>query len=444
MAPDTVLQRLAAMGPYGDAMQKLCDAEDWADPRFKLVVREALGLRPRIHARQWEDAAAFICLADAGKLHPEARGIGFGCGREPLTFALGARVAHLIATDLYEAGTAWTVARTADPLGFVLGAAPEGFPAERLAVHHMDMREITYPDAHFDFCYSISAFEHIGDDEDFLRHFREVRRVLKPDGVYALTTEVLLGETTRRTRGNYAFAIGDLLRLFAEAGLQAAPVVDMRLSDLSENDPRALVATRHDDPAEPMIQGLTLRDQAGFVSAPVHFILRPAATQPSPVSVMGRTESCQRAERARAAQRQKRYSEWTRLNPWGQKPLGTAPPIAPWVSTPTQAPARLFGTSYLEYGTGRMAFHVAIVPMPSDDGPAAIDLRVFGWQPGVADSRHLVHRVAVTVNATPGAAAVAAFDVPTKAGTVYTMVGIMRTGSAVIASIDVLARQAPR
>lgn len=429
------------MGPYGDAIQKMCDAEDWADPRFKMVVRDALGLRPRIHARQWEGTAAFIALADAGKLHPASRGIGFGSGREPLTFALGARVAQLVATDLYEAGTAWPVARTADPLAFVMASAPDGFPSDRLSVHHMDMRQITYPDAQFDFCYSISAFEHIGDDADFVQHCREVRRVLKPDGIYALTTEVLLGDATRCTRGNYAFAVDHLLRIFAEGGLQAAPVVDMRLSDLAENDPRSLVATRHDDPAEPMIQSLTLRDQNGFVSAPVTFLLRPAAGALTPVQVVGREASRQQAERERLAQQRRRFSNWVRINPWGRKPRAAVPAIAPWRTEPTLTGERVFSTAHLEYGTARMTFQVAVTPMPSEAGPATIDLRVIAWQPGIEGSRRFVHRGAVTVNATPGAAAVTRIEVPTEAGTVYAVAGMMVGGSAVIAAVDVLAKR---
>ena len=118
----------------------------------------------------------------------------------------------------------------------------------------------------------------------------------------------------------------------------------MDLSDLAENDPRSPVSTRHDDPAEPMIQGLALRDQAGFVSAPVHFILRPATGVPMPVTVIGREGAARRAERARTLQRQKRFSDWVRLNPWGQKPQGVAPPISPWKTEPTKVGERIAAT----------------------------------------------------------------------------------------------------
>src|SRR4029453_7961428 len=114
----------------------------------------------------------------AGAPRPDSRGISFGSGQEPLIFPLAAASAHLTVTDLYSDSTAWTVARTADPLAFVLEAAPADFDCDRLAVAAMDMRHIKFPDGSFDYAYSISAFEHIGEDADFLRHLREVRRVL--------------------------------------------------------------------------------------------------------------------------------------------------------------------------------------------------------------------------------------------------------------------------
>ena len=441
MAEDEVLTQLAALGRYGDALQKLCDAEDWADPRFRLVVRRALGRHPRIHPRQWEQAAAFLALAEAGVLRPDAQGIAFGSGREPLTYAVTSRVARLTATDLYEAGTAWDVARTSDPLGFVLGAAPPGFPAERLAVHHMDMREIRYPDHAFDFCYSISAFEHIGDDPDFVQHLREVRRVLKPGGIYALTTEVLLGPETRRTRGNYAFTVDHLLRLFAEAGLQAAPVVDMRLSDFDENAPRPLQSILHEDPAEPLLQGLTMRDLAGFVSGPVVFLLRPTADgRTQPVAVRGLADSIAAMERARVDQRNRRYGDWVRINPFGQRPAQGRLSLDLWADAPVAAGQPLFATRNIEFGRARAAFQVVLVPSPAMVGPGRVLLLVFASRPGF-EAAVPAAEARVTINDPAGQPVVQRFEVDTRAGQVFGLIGRVLEGDVLLASVDIQARR---
>ncbi len=442
MEVDSVVQRLRDPSPYGDAIQKCCDAADWADPRFLTAVRDGLRLRPRIHARQWENVAAFVALADAGKLAPDMRGIAFGSGREPLTFAVGARAGHLTATDLYEADTAWEVARTADPLGFVLGAAPRGFPRERLAVHHMDMRQITYPDAAFDFCYSISAFEHIGEDEDFLRHCREVRRVLKPDGIYALTTEVLFGTETRRTRSNYAFAVDHLLSLFAEAGLQAAPVVDMRLADMAENDPRALVSSRHADPAEPMIQGLTVRDLAGCASVPVCFLLRPAQGAPTPVRVLGRERSEAQTEGARRAQLMKRFSDWVRVNPWGGGAARTRTSLDLWAREPLKPGCPVFGTAFFDFGTRPMEAQLVVAPSPLSPRPAQLSWRVLTWRPATGKAASVM-KVGTLALPDPPGAGVARFDFEPQPGHVHALTCRLDQGEALFSAIDLQLRRKP-
>ncbi|MBR0650671.1 class I SAM-dependent methyltransferase [Roseomonas terrae] len=444
MADDEVLAQLATLGRYGNALQKVCDAEDWTDPRFRLVVRRALGRRPRIHPRQWEQAAAFLALAEAGVLRRDAQGIAFGSGREPLTYAVGTRVAKLTATDLYEAGTAWDVARTSDPLGFVMGAAPRGFPAERLAVHHMDMRAITYPDASFDFCYSISSFEHIGDDPDFLAHLREVRRVLKPGGLYALTTEVLLGPETRRTRGNYAFTVDHLLRLFAEAGLQAAPTVEMRLSDAEDNSPRPLQSILHDDPAEPMLQALVMRDLAGFISGPVLFLLRPApggAVQP--VTVRGLAASTAAMERARVEQRNRRYGDWVRLNPFGHRPAQARLSLDLWGGAPVAAGQPLLATRNVEFGAAQAAMQVVLVPSPDMAGAGRVGLRLFASRPGFEEAV-LAAEAELTINEPAGLPVIHRFEVETRPGLVYSLIGRVTQGAVLLASADIQARRFPR
>lgn len=47
-----------------------------------------------------------------------------------------------------------------------------------------DVQRLTYPDASFDLCTSTEVFEHVPDD---LAGFREVRRVLRPGGLFVFT-----------------------------------------------------------------------------------------------------------------------------------------------------------------------------------------------------------------------------------------------------------------
>lgn len=445
MTQDTLLADLAALGPpLGARLQKICDAADWTDARFLMVVRRALGRRPRIHPRQWEMAAAFLALAEAGALRPEARGIAFGSGREPLTFAVASRVAHLVATDLYEAGTAWDVARTNDPLAFVLGSAPNGFDAARLAVHHMDMREVGYPDASFDFSYSISAFEHIGDDPDFLAHLREVRRILKPGGLYALTTEALLGDVSRPTRGNYAFAVAHLLRLFEEAGLQAAPALHMGQSDFHENNPRPLASVLHEDPGEPLLQGLTLRELGGTVSGPVLFLLRAADPAPHPVAIVGLPQTRLRAERQQALLCRERFRDWVRLNPFAQRPARARQVLDLWADRPAAAGGEpVFATAFVAPGEGVVEVQAVLVPSPRHATPATLLLRAFLRDPAAAEATRVAHEATLHPNVPEGAPVTLRFTVEARPGEALAIFAHATEGEVLFASIDVQMRRKP-
>jgi len=440
MDDDDLLSALARLPRHDGALQKLCDAEDWADPAFRLVVRRGLGRAPRIHPRQWEMTAALLALAEGDALRSDARGIAFGSGREPLTFAVASRVAHLTATDLYDSGTAWAVARTADPRAFVLAGAPPGFDAERLGVHAMDMRSVAYPDASFDFAYSISAFEHIGDDPDFVAHLAEVRRVLKPGGLYALTTEVLLGPETRRTRGNYAFAADHLLRLCAEAGMQAAPVLHMEQSDWQENTPRPLTALLHEDPAEPLLQGLALRELGGAVSGPALLLLRPASGPLRPVAIRGLEATRARAEAQRRQLRRMRFADWVRLNPFAQRPARARQVLDLWADTPAPGgPQPILATPFLEVGEGRFEAQVVLVPSPGQAAPARLSLRALVRR-GAGQPRE-AHAAPLVLNTPPGAPLVHRFAVPLAEGDAVALFCHATEGAVLFASVDVQVRR---
>ena len=270
-------------------LQKIADANDIADPQFEFVARNCLRIRPALNPRVWEYVMAYRALDHADMLRGERRGISFGSGREPLIFAVPMRAGFLCATDFYTGSTIWDTARTDDPRDFVLAAAPADFDPSRIEVRNMDMRQIEYPDHSFDFAYSISTLEHIGFDADFVRHLREVRRVLKPDGVYVLTTELRIRGESLRVEGNHAFDLDHLLSLFREAGLCLDPYFDARLADRSENEGRELLDTRYHDVSNPHTELLMVREFGGITSVPGLFILRPGIFEE--VEVVGLAET---------------------------------------------------------------------------------------------------------------------------------------------------------
>jgi len=209
------------------ALSKLCDATDWFDPDFERIVRTELEEEPRFHRKQWEFVQIFRTLEALGYLNPRSRGLSMGGGEERLLYAVARRAGHLTVTDLYESGSLWDGARTDTPDRSLKAAAPFAIDPSRLTARRMDMRALEFDDASFDFCYSSCAIEHIGTDDDFLEHLREVRRVLKDDGVYVLTTEFHYGADVIPVPRNYYFSsefLHELVRTasFATLGVDGA------------------------------------------------------------------------------------------------------------------------------------------------------------------------------------------------------------------------------
>lgn len=221
--------------------QKICAGEDYCHPDFNQVITGVLNSLPSFHRKQWEFAVIYLNLLQAGKLNSDSIGASFGAGREPLIYIITQLVKSFTATDLYIYNTGWTTAKidkNLSCLDFVLDLAPEDFPADKLDVKEMDMRQLEMSDSSLDFCYSSCAFEHIGVHEDFVKHLTEVKRVLKNDGIYVMTTEHLFMHDTMPIKGNYKFSIEGLLSIFNDADFYPNSELDNSLALSHLNKPR--------------------------------------------------------------------------------------------------------------------------------------------------------------------------------------------------------------
>jgi SAM-dependent methyltransferase len=218
-------------------LNKICDAADWSLPELRRIITDEFAEVPRFHRKQWEFAVIYRELEQRGMLNGSSEGISFGSATEVMLYAVARRVKHLWATDLYGTDAVWDIARTDDATQFVKRGAPFAYPEDRLSAKAMDMRDISFPDGTFDFAYSSCAIEHIGGRDDFIRHLREVGRVLKPGGVYALTTEFTYAEQTVEMPGNYYFSRHALEEMVRESGLYCDAEFDMTLAYHRANTP---------------------------------------------------------------------------------------------------------------------------------------------------------------------------------------------------------------
>ncbi len=256
-APATTCDgRIEADVPPVKPLSKLCDATDWFEPEFNRIIRSELEEEPRFHRKQWEFAQIFRTLHSLGYLNARSAGLSMGGGEERLLYAVARHVGHLTVTDLYDSSSVWDGARTDNP-DRSLNAAPFAIDASRLTARRMDMRSLEFDDATFDFCYSSCAIERIGKDDDFLKHLREVRRVLKDDGVYVLTTEFHYGEDVIRVPRNYYFSSGFLHELVREASFATFNGVDSAVWPHPLNRPLpARLSDLFPDPADSMTGAL--------------------------------------------------------------------------------------------------------------------------------------------------------------------------------------------
>jgi len=71
---------------------------------------------------------------------------------------------------------------------------PEVRPGEsRDGIRSEDVQSLTFPDRSFDLCTSTEVFEHVPDD---VRGFREIRRVLRPEGLFVFTVPMSGSDAT--------------------------------------------------------------------------------------------------------------------------------------------------------------------------------------------------------------------------------------------------------
>jgi hypothetical protein len=136
-----------------------------------------LKISPIYHRKLWEFAFFLQVLHEHKIFDKEGiRGVGFGCGQEPLASYLASKNIAVTVTDLEPekvAGMGWTNT------------------AQHTSTHKFaDMNDIPVDlGSNLDFCWSICAFEHLGSIEKGLAFVENSLRVLKPGGIAIHTTE---------------------------------------------------------------------------------------------------------------------------------------------------------------------------------------------------------------------------------------------------------------
>jgi len=147
------------------------------------------------HRKVWELAYVLQAIHNHGSMRPGARGLGFGCGREPLASYLASRGVAITVTDqplesMQHQGWAWTGQHTASADDSFHPHLIEREPFDRLvALRYVDMNAIDADLADYDFCWSVCAIEHLGSIEKGLAFVENSLKTVRPGGLSVHTTE---------------------------------------------------------------------------------------------------------------------------------------------------------------------------------------------------------------------------------------------------------------
>ncbi|MBW4658512.1 MAG: class I SAM-dependent methyltransferase [Drouetiella hepatica Uher 2000/2452] len=224
---------------------KVADIIDYQHPDFE-AAEALLALEDR-NRKTWEYLQVYTGLQQLGLLNGESIALGLGVGTESLIYAFTNVCQKVVATDLYKSQNWSTAALSTDA---VYEANPFPYQRDRLVVQHMDMTQVEYPDASFDFVWSCCSIEHVNNFQELHKVFQEIHRVLKPGGIAALTTEYNPTQqhsyepnmlfTDQHWLDRWMTGADPLIR-----GLDLLDSIDYTASPSPENAPEPLRAPRH-------------------------------------------------------------------------------------------------------------------------------------------------------------------------------------------------------
>jgi SAM-dependent methyltransferase len=151
------------------------------------------------HRKIWELCYVLQAIYEHELMRPGARGLGFGCGEEPLPSLMASEGVDVVVTDLPPddaRARAWRdTGQHADSRERSFRAdlaTREAFDAH-VQLRYVDMNAIPGDLRGFDFCWSICALEHLGSIANGLRFIERSLDCLRPGGLAVHTTEFNYG-----------------------------------------------------------------------------------------------------------------------------------------------------------------------------------------------------------------------------------------------------------
>jgi 2-polyprenyl-3-methyl-5-hydroxy-6-metoxy-1,4-benzoquinol methylase len=179
---------------------------------------------PVYHRKHWEFVYICQALQEHGMLGAGKRGLGFGCGQEPLGSLFARLGCRLTLTDMAHeqaADQGWVDtnqhAVALNGIWYKSLCDRDTF-FQQAEFQTVDMNDIPSNLRDYDFCWSSCALEHLGSIEQGLNFIKNAMACLKPGGVAVHTTEynVMSNKSTIDHTATVLFRRRDLDRLQEE------------------------------------------------------------------------------------------------------------------------------------------------------------------------------------------------------------------------------------
>jgi SAM-dependent methyltransferase len=182
-------------------LNKLCELEDWRDPRRIEAMRRVLPYFLDIsdtypagmeHRKHWEYAQLLCGLESLGALRDEGLVISVGPSNEEPVYYLTQHVRWVFVSDIRWRGTPPMLEADARKLVDPDRFARFPYRRNRLVLQWMDGLELRHEDETFDAAFSLSSLQHFGGFEAARRALAEMARVTRRGGVVAVATECIV------------------------------------------------------------------------------------------------------------------------------------------------------------------------------------------------------------------------------------------------------------
>ena len=147
------------------------------------------------HRKLWEYLYVLQAIYEHGHIRPGIKGLGFGCGAEPIPSYLAAKEVLVTATDQsLDMATAAGWAATNQHLDMAERVFQQHLVSQPAFEQHVsfrtvDMNAVPNDLTDYDFCWSICALEHLGSIEKGLAFIEASLGTLRPRGLAVHTLE---------------------------------------------------------------------------------------------------------------------------------------------------------------------------------------------------------------------------------------------------------------